>query len=197
MFAKSFYFFLNNSMIDFIRKCIITLNYHLRFKFYSKLRTLIFLKSFDVKIGHHVNFVGFAKNIVLGKNISIYDSCKFEFSEASTIHIGSNIIFSYGVIVSCRHSLQIGDNVQIGEYTSIRDATHNYKGENPIIMKNQDLIGEVIIGNNVWIGRNCLIGPGSVIEEGVVIGANSIVKGHLEKDCIYAGSPLRKIGTRK
>jgi acetyltransferase-like isoleucine patch superfamily enzyme len=38
--------------------------------------------------------------------------------------------------------------------------------------------------------------PGTIIEDGVVVGANSIVKGYLVKDSIYAGLPLKLIKKR-
>jgi acetyltransferase-like isoleucine patch superfamily enzyme len=63
-------------------------------------------------------------------------------------------------------------------------------------MNNSDISSPIVIGNNVWIGRNCLIMPGTVIEDGVVIGANSLVKGTLKKDTIYAGNPVQEIRQR-
>jgi acetyltransferase-like isoleucine patch superfamily enzyme len=35
--------------------------------------------------------------------------------------------------------------------------------------------------------------PGAIIEYGVVVGANSIVKGVLKTNNIYAGNPIREI----
>jgi acetyltransferase-like isoleucine patch superfamily enzyme len=196
MLHKALTYFVNHSFFDFIRKLVFTICQWLTFSFYCKFRGLFHLKSYNVKLGQHVKISGFATNLLIGKDIQFYDACKIELSHTSNLQIGNRVLFSYGVVLCCRNKITIGSNVQIGEYTSIRDATHNYKGEHTIIMNNDDLVGEVEIGNNVWIGRNCLIGPGSVIEDGVVVGANSIVKGHLEKDCIYAGVPLRKIGLR-
>jgi acetyltransferase-like isoleucine patch superfamily enzyme len=91
-------------------------------------------------------------------------------------------------------SINIGNYVQIGEYTSIRDTTHDYKES--IIMGSKDVTLPISIGNNVWIGRGCLISQGTLIEDGVIIGANSYVKGHLKKNGIYAGSPAKFIKMR-
>jgi carbonic anhydrase/acetyltransferase-like protein (isoleucine patch superfamily) len=33
--------------------------------------------------------------------------------------------------------------------------------------------------------------PGTVIEDGVIVGANSVVKGHLQAYGVFAGSPAR------
>ena len=83
----------------------------------------------------------------------------------------------------------------MGEFSSIRDTTHTYD-VNGIMMKASDRSEGIFIGNNVWIGRNCLISEGSVIEDGVVVAAHSVVKGRLEKDGIYGGTPARFIKSR-
>lgn len=59
-----------------------------------------------------------------------------------------------------------------------------------------DALRPIVIGDNVWIGRGCLVLPGCVIEEGVVVAANSVVRGRLEKDGIYGGRPAKFIKSR-
>ena len=82
----------------------------------------------------------------------------------------------------------MGDNVWVGEYTSIRDSTHDFSPNIPL-GQGLDLIGEIKIGNNVWIGRGSIILPGSIIGDNVVIGANSLVNGNCESNSLYAGTP--------
>ena len=64
------------------------------------------------------------------------------------------------------------------------------------MMGSEDKKAPILIGNNVWIGRGCLICEGAIIEDGVVVGANSVVKGRLVKDTIYAGAPAKAIKSR-
>jgi acetyltransferase-like isoleucine patch superfamily enzyme len=106
-------------------------------------------------------------------------------------------VFSYGTLICCAGRIEIGDDVQIGEYCSIRDSTHSYEISGKPMKYNPDIILSVTIGNDVWIGRGCMIMPGSVIEDGVVVGANSVVRGVLKRDSIYAGSPARFIKSRR
>ena len=105
-------------------------------------------------------------------------------------------MFSYGVIFSCREKIIIGDDVQVGEYSSIRDSTHCYDKFDKPMKYSPDNTIPIIIGNNVWIGSRCLILPGCVIEEGVVVAANSVVKGKLERNGIYGGTPAKFIKSR-
>jgi acetyltransferase-like isoleucine patch superfamily enzyme len=81
----------------------------------------------------------------------------------------------------------------IGEYTSVRDTSHNYSSQGVPFMEQKDISQPIRIGNNVWIGRGCIIFPGTIIEDGVIVGSNSIVKGHLKANSIYAGAPLKLI----
>ena len=87
--------------------------------------------------------------------------------------------------------IQIGDHVSI---TSSKFVTHDgglwvFREKFPDI----DIVLPIKIGSNVFIGMDCIIMPGTIIEDNVVIGAGSIVKGHIEKDSVYAGVPARKI----
>jgi len=147
-------------------------------------------------LGKNVSLLGSCYSLNLGRDINIYNNCVFELGQDSNLEIGSKVIFSFGCIVSINKSLKIGDFVQIGEYCSIRDTTHDYKENGKPMMNNNDISQPIIIGNNVWIGRNCLIMPGTIIEDGVVIGANSLVKGRLRSQLIYAGNPIKEIQAR-
>ena len=83
--------------------------------------------------------------------------------ETAELKIGDNCLFSYGVLISYSCKLNIGNDVQIGEYSSIRDTTHDFKEYGKSMKLNADISYPIIIGNNVWIGRGCIILPGTVI----------------------------------
>lgn len=91
------------------------------------------------------------------------------------------------------HLLTIGDNVQITGPSTI--LTHDFswcviKGVTGEIFGNQR---PVTIGNNVFIGWGVTILCGTTIEDNVIIGAGSVVSGHLCRDSVYAGIPAKKI----
>lgn len=190
-------YYLRLSKIDFIRKCFYFLECKINIlKWVGKLRCYYFFKSFNIKLGKYVKVSGIAHNIRIGKNCNFFDNINFEFSEDCIFTIGNNCVVSYGVVISCRCSIMIGDNVQIGEYSSLRDSTHDYIDRGLPMAQNKDILGCIEIGNDVWIGRNCLILPGSKILDGTVVGANSIVKGCIGPNEIHGGCPLRKLKSR-
>lgn len=190
-------YYRNLSTFDFLRKCIYVFNYHLNIPtFLRKFKSAYYFKKFKINLGRNVNIYGHICNVKIGNGVNIYQSCIFEFSSDAVFVVGDNSLLSYGVLISCRKSIRIGNEVQIGEYTSVRDSTHLYGYANEVIKNIPDESAAIQIGNNVWIGRGCIIMPGTIIEDGVVVGANSVVKGLLQKNGIYAGAPCRLIKYR-
>lgn len=165
--------------------------------FARHLKALYYFKNYDIQLGRHVRVFGLPVNISSGKDVVFYDNTVFEFGSECCFTIGDHSVLSYGVILSCRNNITIGADVLIGEYTAVRDTTHDHKDLGKPMRQNTDIAAPISIGNNVWIGRGCIIMPGTIIEDGVVVGANSIVKGSLQKNGIYAGSPCRLIKMRE
>jgi len=184
------------SLFDIFRKIFFVLLRSSIFSFCKKVKGIYYFKSKSIKLGERIYVSGQAFKIIVGNNVTLFPDTKFEFSNKSVFEVGDNCVFSYGVLIACSNKVIIGKDVQIGEYTSIRDSTHDYVDMGKPMKMNKDISESIVIGNNVWIGRNCLILPGSVIEDGVVIGANSLVKGTLRSNLIYAGNPIKVIKPR-
>lgn len=159
-----------------------------------KFRAILFwyfFKNINIVIGRNLRIRGGNGINSFGSKLVIYDNVVFEvYSKSAIIKIGTNCICSYGVIFSCSNKIEVGNNVWIGEYVSVRDSTHQFSISLPLGSGN-DYISSIKIGNNVWIGRGSIILPGTVIGDNVIIGANSIVKGYCEKDSLYVGSPAK------
>lgn len=159
-----------------------------------KLRVMIFwyfFKNSKVVLGRNLRIRGGEGKHSFGDRLIIYDNVVFEvYNKTATIIVGNNCMVSYGVIFSCSSKIEIGNNVWIGEYVSIRDSTHEFSVNVPL-GSGIDLSGSIKIGDNVWIGRGSIILPGTVIGDNVVIGANSVVKGNCEANSLYAGAPVR------
>lgn len=84
--------------------------------------------------------------------------------------------------------ITIGDNVTMAPNVHVlaHDAsTCNHLG--------YARIGRVNIGNNVFIGAGSIILPGVTIGDDVVVGAGSVVSRSLDKGCVYAGIPAKKL----
>ncbi len=161
--------------------------------YFRKLRFYFRTKCWVHYIGRGVVLRGIANLIIMGKDIALYEKVIFEISEEARLKIGDHFILSYGGLIACHYDIEIGNHVMIGEYTSIRDVSHDYAAEGISFIFQKDIPEAIKIGNNVWIGRGCIILPGTIIEDGVIIGANSVVKGYLRANGIYAGAPLKMV----
>ncbi|WP_114781599.1 acyltransferase [Botryobacter ruber] len=186
------------SLNDFIRKVLYFLFIKIKdfFTLYRKFKAWLYFKRFDVHLGEGILFRGLTFKVKVGRDFRIYDNVIFEFSSNSMFSVGEHCVISYGVLIACNESITIGDHVQIGEYSSVRDTTHSYKSTDEPMKFQKDISAEISIGNDVWIGRGCIIMPGTTIGNGVIIGSNSVVKGTLEDYGVYAGAPARLIKKR-
>lgn len=90
-------------------------------------------------------------------------------------------------------NLTIGEGTAIGPHTQIIVYSNHYAPASRIV--DQRLTADVTIGSNVFIGANCTILPGSRIADNVIVGANTLVRGELHSDSIYAGTPCRLISS--
>lgn len=161
-----------------------------------KFKAYFLLNKFNVALLDNVTIKYKVKNCSLGDRVIFYENCILEIHEQATFKTGNNCTFSYGTVISSFKEILIGNNVMIGEYSSIRDTTHQYDITNKPMIFGTDISNPVWIGNNVWIGRGCLIMPGTIIEDGVVVAANSVVKGVLKTNSIYGGTPAKFIKPR-
>ncbi|HNR06410.1 MAG TPA: acyltransferase [Saprospiraceae bacterium] len=196
LIKKSIEFYKKHKGKGLTRKILFYLNKKLTFPIGRVLRSRLFFNNSTVIIGRNVIIHGLSNRVFCGMNVNIYDNVIIEFGSESELVVGDNCLFSYGVVIAVNSKIKIGNDVQIGEYTSIRDTTHRYDRKDVPMKIAGDTSDPISIGNNVWIGRGCLILPGTIIEDGVVIGANSVVKGALRKDGIYAGNPCQFIKLR-
>jgi acetyltransferase-like isoleucine patch superfamily enzyme len=156
-----------------------------------KLHFFFYTRCWADHILGRVYISSVANHVKIGKDVTLYPGTILEVSENGRLQIGNHTVFSYGTLIACHDSISIGNDVMIGEYTSLRDTTHTYSDNSISYLSQSDKSEKIAIGNNVWIGRGCIILPGTVIEDGVIIGANSVVSGHLQANGVFAGAPAR------
>lgn len=115
----------------------------------------------------HANWGG--RNVHLGK--SVYANFNLTLVDDGPIHIGDNVMFGPGVIITT------GGHPILPELR-IRSAQFNLP---------------VRIGNNVWVGSGVQILPGVTIGDNTVVGAGSVVSRDLPAYVVAVGVPCRAV----
>ncbi len=148
-----------------------------------------FLKSVRLVLkGNHLQ-LKIGEKVSIGSNSTLWmeddngileigNYCSFEqvdmavAEDNTTVHIGEDCMFAYGIDVRCSDSHAMYDR-----HTRNRI---NYAGD-------------IKIGDHVWVGAKTLILKGVSVGDGSVIGAGSIVTRSVPKHSVAAGIPAHII----
>jgi acetyltransferase-like isoleucine patch superfamily enzyme len=138
------------------------------------------------------------KNFFIGDKVTIGDNITFEILPSGHLTLGNNVKLTQQILISSGKEINIGEYSIFAENVSIRDGDHNTAANMPVSLQSTSF-RPIQIGKDVWIGAGTLILKGSDIPDGVVIGANSVVLHglKLERNHVYAGSPVKKIRVRE
>ena len=106
--------------------------------------------------------------------------------------IGQHCWINPAAIFTDPYLTSIGNNVRIaGGWFGGHDGSINML--NRAFGTKFDSVAPLRIGDNVFVGVGCHVLPGAVIGNNSIVGAGSVVTGHLKGDAVYAGVPARKI----
>lgn len=87
------------------------------------------------------------------------------------------------------HAIEIGHDALISWGVTLRDADgHTISQGGEVVNQGETFVR---LGQHVWIGQGVDILPGTEIGDGAIVGARSLVKGHVPAGCLVAGVPMR------
>lgn len=133
----------------------------------------------------------------VGDNCTIQDFSFFQLTLPNPkVFIGKNSVIGRRNIITAKNLIRIGDDVLIGSDVQIIDHGHGI-ARNQTIRSQQALIGEVVIGDDVWIGVGAKILMNVHIGRGAVIGANAVVISDIPDYAIAVGVPARVVKFRE
>lgn len=153
-----------------------------------------------VQISDRASFYN-APKISIGNNVRIDDFCVLS-AGLGGIFIGSYIHIGALSSLIGAGKITISDFCNISSRVAIYSSNDDYSGAamtNPTVPSQYTNVyhADIFLGKHVIIGSGSVILSGVTLEEGVAIGALSLVKGNCEAFGIYAGSPVRRIKSRK
>jgi acetyltransferase-like isoleucine patch superfamily enzyme len=130
------------------------------------------------------------KNFKMGSNVILYNYREIE--------VGDNVFIGDGTTIGGNVPVRIGNNVMFGPEVMIRGGDHNMEviGIPMAKVKHGGTNLPIVIEDDVWIGTRVIILKGVTISEGAVIGAGSIVTRDVLPYTINIGSPSGPIRCR-
>lgn len=134
--------------------------------------------------------------INIGKSLYLSERSSLGAHYNGILEIGNNNYISSNVNIVSYLSIKIGDNNLFAQNIVIVDQNHNYDSIEIPICKQGFKCKPIEIGSDCWVCANIVICPGTFIGDHIIIAANSVVKGRLEKPGVYAGSPAQLIKER-
>ncbi len=130
--------------------------------------------------------------LILGKAGSRVQLCRnVRIKGIKGIRVGANSFINEGVMLDGRLGIDIGENVDIGEFVKIWTVEHD-----PNDCNHECRGGKVIIEDHVWIAPWVIIMPGLTIGRGAVVAGGAIVTKDVPSKAIVAGVPAKVIGWR-
>lgn len=133
----------------------------------------------------------------VGDNCTIQDFSFFQLTlPRPKVIIGKNTVIGRRNIITAKNLIRIGNDVLIGSDVQIIDHGHGI-ARSTSIREQPALIGEVVIGDDVWIGVGAKILMNVHIGTGAVIGANAVVVSDIPDYAIAVGIPAKVIKFRE
>lgn len=134
--------------------------------------------------------------LILGAWVHIGDNTALRAHEG-TLRVGAKTVFGRSTIVNSYLDVEIGPATLIGDFVYIGDFDHRIEDVN-LPIKDQGIVkSPVRIGAGCWLGVKATVLRGATVGDGAVVGANSVVTGHVPPYAVVVGAPARVIGDRR
>jgi acetyltransferase-like isoleucine patch superfamily enzyme len=122
------------------------------------------------------------KRLGIGRNVTFYNPSKIEIG--NDVYIACGCWFGGNIIIE--------DQVMFGPYCVLAPSNHTSFNGSFRFSKNTD--GQIRIKFGSWLAAHSLIiGENSVLGSGSILAANSVLNSVADDNCLYAGSPAKKI----
>lgn len=161
---------------------------------YESIAFLVFMlprhKIFNLIKSNYLRIQG----CQVGYGVTFYPGIRL--SPGMNMQIGNHVDFAWGVIVTTKGGIKIGDRVLIGYNTQILSANHIIPPKRGKVFGSGHALKKVQIENDVWIGANCVVLPGVTIGTGAIVAAGSVVTKDVKPYTIVGGIPAKLIKER-
>jgi acetyltransferase-like isoleucine patch superfamily enzyme len=135
------------------------------------------------------------EGITIGSGVFFGKNMLIDVPSGGCLQIGDRAWFNMNIVIAASRHIEIGEDVLVAEYTSIRDGDHGTQPGVPIRCQPMST-APVRIGEGAWIARGVAVLKGATIGAGAVVGAHAVVKSAIPANAIAAGIPARVVRYR-
>ncbi|QWG34668.1 acyltransferase [Bacillus mycoides] len=136
---------------------------------------------FSLQANSRIEIFNKKAKVNIGKFVFIRKNASFRIDFNGVLNIEEKVFINDNCNINCVNKVLIGKDTKIASNVCINDHDHNYKNPEEYHL----VVGEVIIGKNVWIGSNVVILRDTVIGDNVVVAAGSVVKGKVPSNTLF------------
>jgi acetyltransferase-like isoleucine patch superfamily enzyme len=110
------------------------------------------------------------------------------------LRIGNGVGIRSNATISAATSVVIEDDVVFGGSVTVVDSDHTWNAGQPNVLHNPTEASPIRIGRGTWLGDRTTVLRGADIGEFCMIGAHSVVRGHIPDHSVAVGSPAKVVG---
>lgn len=129
--------------------------------------------------------------LIVGPGVQFRRNVMIEIHGEGRVTIGRNVIFTYGALIQCSTSIDIGDEVVIGWNSILVDGGHRFDDPDRHLLEQGYDFRPLTLANRSIVMTGCTII--NSIGEGAIVGANSVVVDEVPARTLVAGSPAKVI----
>jgi galactoside O-acetyltransferase len=150
-----------------------------------------------VRIGLGLFTIG-ARNIEIGDRFSCWRNCTLATCDDGFIEIGDRVGLNENVYINACGGgrIVLGNDVLVAPNVVMRSSEHVTTDVDRPIIQQGDLVGKIIIEDDVWIASNATITGNVRIGQGAVVAAGSVVRKNVEPYTLVGGVPAKLIRKR-
>jgi acetyltransferase-like isoleucine patch superfamily enzyme len=130
-------------------------------------------------------------SFIVGPGVEFRRNFRAELGPGARIEIGAASVCTYGVLMQCSTSIEIGERCMFGQATAVFDGNHRFRDlGRPMLQQGYDF-RPIRIEDDVSVTTKCTVI--NDIGRRAFVGANSVVSKPVPPFTVAVGAPARPI----
>lgn len=128
-------------------------------------------------------------SLIVGSGVQFRRDFRAEISGRGRVSIGDDAVFTYGVVIQCTTSIDVGQRCIVAQGSLLVDGSHRFRDlAVPVLQQGYDF-RPILIGDDAAIMSNCTV----LADVGTraFVGANAVVVNEVPPYTVAVGAPAR------